>query len=111
MKFFFFFKLMLCPCTENVQTLGLPLNSSAEISGLLVSERRKQLEIQIKLIIYSFSYRSSCPIFPGKRKEKDAPFNIKGMQILIFILCVLLLVAVQLEMHMELVVQLDLFYN
>lgn len=99
---------MLCPCTENVQTLGVPLNSSAEISG---SERRKQLETQIKLIIYSFSYRSSCRIFPEKRKEKDARFNIKGMQILIFILCVLLLVAVQLEMHTELVVQLNLFYN
>lgn len=44
-------------------------------------------------------------------KGKDAPFNIKRMQTLIFILCVLLLVAVQLEMHTELVVQLDLFYN
>lgn len=102
---------MLCPRTENVQTLGLHLNSSAEISGSLISERRKQLEIQIKLIIYSFSYRSSCHIFPEKQKEKDTRFNIKGMQTLIFILCVLLLVAVQLEMHMELDVQLDLFYN
>lgn len=94
-----------------MQTLGLPLNSSAEISGSLVSESRKQLEIQIKLIIYSFSSRSSCRIFPEKPKEKDARFNIKGMQIFIFILCVLLFVAAQLEMHMELAVQLDLFYN
>lgn len=50
-------------------------------------------------------------MLPEKGKEKDAPFNIKRMQTLIFILCVLLLVAVQLEMHTELVVQLDLFYN
>lgn len=60
--------------------------------------------------LFIFIQEQLC-IFPEKGKEKDAPFNMKGMQILIFILCVLLLVAVQLEMHMELAVQLDLFYN
>lgn len=60
--------------------------------------------------LFIFIQEQLC-IFPEKGKEKDAPFNIKGMQILIFILCMLLLVAVQLEMHMELAVQLDLFYN
>lgn len=48
-----------------------PFKLLSEISGSLISERRKQLEIQIKLIIYSFSYRSSCvPSSQGKERRR-----------------------------------------
>lgn len=44
-----------CPWTSSVPALGLSLNHASGVRGLLISELRKQLAIQIKPIIYSFS--------------------------------------------------------